>query len=100
MASNRDETAEYIATAVDPRGIGLWLVELGAGRKLVASFLPNSGDDLRRLAPGDHVRIRFRSGTKTPRIPGYSNIDRAGNPVDQSKQPIGTAASELRKSKP
>lgn len=64
MASNRDETAEYIATAVDPRSIGLWLVELEAGRMLVVSFLPSA--NVERLAPGDQIRIRFRSGTKTP----------------------------------
>jgi hypothetical protein len=82
MAINWDETAEYVATAVDPRGIGLWLVELGAGRTVLASVHPSAGGGIERLAPGDCVRIRFRSGTKTPRIPGYSDVDRAGNPVD------------------
>jgi len=83
MPGNWDETAEYVATAVDPRGIGLWLVELGAGRTLVASFLPSA--KLVRLAPGDHVRIRFRAGTKTPRILGYSDVDRAGNSISKSQ---------------
>ncbi len=84
MAGNWDSQAEYIATAIDPRGRGLWLVELGSGRTLVASFLPSSRDNLKRLAPGDLVRIRFRSQNKTPRILGYSDVDRSGNQIDES----------------
>lgn len=81
MASNWDGKAEYIAKAIDPCGIGLWLVEIGAGRTLVASFLPGITRDMQSLSPGDYVRIRFRSGTKTPRILGYSGVDREGNAV-------------------
>lgn len=81
MTGNWDSQTEFIATAIDPRGRGLWLVELGSGRTLVASFLPSSRNNLERLAPGDLVRIRFRAENKTPRIPGYSDVDRSGNRI-------------------
>lgn len=84
MASDWNGKAEFIATAIDPRGIGLWLVELGAGRTVVASFLPGASRELERLAPGELVRIRFRSRNKTPRILGYSDVDRSGKSADDS----------------
>jgi hypothetical protein len=74
-------TAEFVAKALDPRGSGLWLVELGAGRTVVASFLPSACNGLEKLAPGEFVRIRFRTGRKTPRILGYSDVDRSGHPT-------------------
>lgn len=79
MSSNWNEQAEFIATARDPKGPGLWLVELGAGRTVIASISPAAVHDLSSLAPGDSVRIKFRMGNKTPRIIGYSEIDRSGH---------------------
>lgn len=83
MTGNWDSQAEFIATAIDPRGRGLWLVQLGSGRTLVASFLPSSRKNLERLAPGDLVRIRFRSDNKTPRILGYLDVDPSDKRIDE-----------------
>jgi hypothetical protein len=81
VSGNWDDMAEFIATAIDPQGPGLWLVELGAGRTVVASVIPSASGGIERLAPGDSVRIRFRQGRKTPRILGYSEVDRSGQPT-------------------
>ena len=79
-----DQQAEFVARAVDVVGPGLWLVELGAGRQIKASIAPCWRVAFERLAPGDYVRIRFRTGTKTPRILGFSLVDRDGNAVASS----------------
>ncbi len=76
-----NQQAEFIAHAVDVVGPGMWIVERGAGRQVEASIAPSLRGVLERLAPGDFVRIRFRAGTKTPRIIGFSPVDREGNCV-------------------
>ncbi len=76
-----EKQAEFIATVIDICGPGLWTVELGAGRRLVASVTGPVGD----LAPGDVVRIKFRIGNKTPRIVGYSEVDRQGLPTRHAR---------------
>ncbi|MBI1310939.1 hypothetical protein GC176_06485 [bacterium] len=81
MPDGRGSPAEFVAEVIDIRGSWRWLVQLGAGRQLVASILPSLQTKMERLAPGDFVRIRFRSGNKSPRIVGYSSIDRSGRPL-------------------
>ena len=88
MPDRTPSPAEYVAKVVDARGPWLWLVELGAERQLVASVLPSLQLEMSRLAPGDFVRIRFRTGSKSPRIVGYSDEDRAGHPVFRPDCPV------------
>lgn len=83
--SQWDNQSEFIATVIDPCASNRWIVELGAGRQLVASISGAFEGDDSRLAPGDFVRIRFRSGRKTPRIVGYSAVDRQGKPTCSNK---------------
>ena len=80
MANDWNNQAEFIATVVDARGQDLWLVELGAGKQVVAS-ISRAKWGMLDLVPGDVVRIKFRIGNKTPRIVGYSEVDRSGQPT-------------------
>ncbi len=82
MTDGQSSAAEFVAEVIDIRGLSQWLVQLGAGRQILASVLPSMQVELERLAPGDFVRIRFRSGRKLPRIVGYSDVDRSGRLVD------------------
>lgn len=82
MTAGQSSAAEFVAEVIDIRAPWQWLVELGAGRQVLASVLPSMQMEMERLAPGDFVRIRFRSGRKLPRIVGYSDVDRSGRPVD------------------
>ncbi len=82
MPDGRSPAAEFVAEVIDIRGPSQWLVQLGAGRQVLASILPSMQAELERLAPGDFVRIRFRSGRKLPRIVGFSDVDRSGRPID------------------
>lgn len=81
MTHNWQNQAEFIATVVDARGEFQWLVELGAGRQVVASIAPSLRVELQALAPGDFVRLKFRIANKSPRILGYSDMDRSGGPT-------------------
>lgn len=85
MTNHWDKQAELIATVVDLRGPFLWLVELGAGRQVVASIPSSLRIELENLSPGDSVRIKLRVGNKTPRIIGYSDVDRAGRPATRPR---------------
>jgi hypothetical protein len=81
MSRYHNPSAEYIAEVIDIQGPWRWLVRLGVGRQFVATVLPSAQGRMERLAPGDFVLIRFRSAKRTPRIVGYSDVDRSGRPV-------------------
>jgi hypothetical protein len=85
MTNDWDQQAEFVATVVDACGRYLWLVELGAGRQVVASIASSMRVAMQDLAPGEIVRIKSRLGKKTPRIVGYSDVDRSGRPTPHAR---------------
>jgi hypothetical protein len=73
MGENWKDQPEFVGTVVDTPGIGVWLVKGSTGKPIRMTIHSSAADELRRLAPGQLVRFKFRGGKKTPRIIGYAD---------------------------